>query len=52
MHEMTPEVIDRKRQVCQEALDVIQKLDYGIGVRTGQSETCRANLNIRDGRYC
>ena len=35
MHEMTPEVISRKRQVCEEALAVISKIDHEIGVRKG-----------------
>jgi hypothetical protein len=35
MHEMTPEVISRKRQICQETLNVIEKIDLGIGVRKG-----------------
>jgi hypothetical protein len=37
MHEMTPEVIARKRQICQETLSVIEKIDHEIGVRKGES---------------
>jgi hypothetical protein len=37
MHQMTPEVVGRKRQLCQETLDVIEKIDHGIGVRKGQT---------------
>jgi hypothetical protein len=35
MEEMSPDVVKRKRQICLETLEVIEKIDLGIGIRKG-----------------
>jgi len=39
MEEMTPDVVKRKRQICLETLEVIEKIDLGIGIRKGLDMT-------------
>ena len=36
MHEMSPEVVKRKIQICKQTYDVIEKFDLGLGCRKGK----------------
>ena len=36
MHEMSPEVVKRKIQICKQTYDVIEKFDLGLGCRKGE----------------
>ena len=51
MHEMKPEVINRKRQICQETLDVIEKIDQGIGVRKGLNPNFKTSFILHFWEY-